>query len=68
MKESRKHVFIIVQLVFWAAGLAVSPPARGEMGVENSLYAREDLKKRLEDNRDKIKIKYLDYDWSLNGR
>jgi hypothetical protein len=31
-------------------------------------YAREDLKKRLEDNRDKTKIKYLDYDWSLNGR
>jgi hypothetical protein len=31
-------------------------------------YAREDFKKRLEDNRDKIKIKYLDYDWSLNGR
>ena len=31
-------------------------------------YARADLKKRLEDNRDKIKIKYLEYDWSLNGR
>jgi hypothetical protein len=31
-------------------------------------YAREDLKKRLEANRGKIKIKYLDYDWSLNGR
>ena len=68
MKESRKHVFIIVQLVFWAAGLAVSPPARGETGVENSLYAREDLKKRLEDNREKIKNKYLDNDWSLNVR
>jgi hypothetical protein len=31
-------------------------------------YAREDLKKRLEANGGKIKIKYLDYDWSLNGR
>ena len=31
-------------------------------------YAREDLNKRLEANRDKIKIKYLDYDWSLNRR
>ena len=31
-------------------------------------YAREDLKKRLEAIRDKIEIKYLDYDWALNGR
>lgn len=31
-------------------------------------YAREDLKKRLEANRNKIIIRYLDYDWSLNGR
>lgn len=31
-------------------------------------YAREELKKRLEANRDKILIRYLDYDWSLNGR
>ena len=31
-------------------------------------YAQEDLKKQLEGVRDKIKIKYLDYDWSLNGK
>jgi hypothetical protein len=31
-------------------------------------YAREDMKRRLEANRDKIKIEYRDYDWSLNGR
>ena len=30
-------------------------------------YAKEDLKKELEAKRLKIKIKYLDYDWSLNG-
>lgn len=30
-------------------------------------YATGDLKKRLEANREKIKIKYLGYDWSLNG-
>jgi len=30
-------------------------------------YAKEDLKKELEAKRSKIKIKYLDYDWSLNG-
>ena len=30
-------------------------------------YAQEDLKNQLEDNKSKIKIKYLDYDWSLNG-
>ena len=31
-------------------------------------YAQGDLKKQLEDNKGKIKIKYLDYDWSLNGK
>ncbi len=30
-------------------------------------YAKEDLKKQLEAGRGKIKVKYLDYDWSLNG-
>jgi len=31
-------------------------------------YAKEDLKKELEAKRSNIKIKYLDYDWSLNGK
>ncbi|MBW2206539.1 MAG: DUF547 domain-containing protein [Deltaproteobacteria bacterium] len=31
-------------------------------------YAEGDLKKTLESNRGKIKVKYLDYDWSLNGK
>ena len=31
-------------------------------------YAKEDLKKELEAKKSKIKIKYLDYDWSLNGK
>jgi len=31
-------------------------------------YAKGDLKERLGANRDKIKVKYLDYDWSLNGK
>ncbi len=31
-------------------------------------YARKDLKKQLEDNKSEIKVKYLDYDWSLNGK
>jgi hypothetical protein len=31
-------------------------------------YAEEELKKRLVANKEKIKIKYLDYDWSLNGK
>lgn len=31
-------------------------------------YAQGDLKKRLEGNREKIKVEYLDYDWSLNGK
>ncbi len=31
-------------------------------------YARGNLKSILEANRDRIKVKYLDYDWSLNGR
>ena len=31
-------------------------------------YAKEDLKKELEAKRSKIKIKYLNYDWSLNGK
>ena len=30
-------------------------------------YAKKDLKKELEAKGSKIKIKYLDYDWSLNG-
>jgi len=30
-------------------------------------YADEDLKKRLEKNRNSVKIKYLEYDWGLNG-
>ena len=31
-------------------------------------YAKGDLKRTLETNRGKIKVKYLDYDWSLNGK
>jgi hypothetical protein len=31
-------------------------------------YAKEDLKEQLESNKNKIKVKYLDYDWSLNGK
>ncbi|MBW1704478.1 MAG: DUF547 domain-containing protein [Deltaproteobacteria bacterium] len=31
-------------------------------------YAKGDLKKRLESGKEKIKIKYLDYDWPLNGK
>ena len=31
-------------------------------------YAKGDLKKRLEGNKGDIVIKYLDYDWSLNGK
>jgi hypothetical protein len=30
-------------------------------------YAQGDLKKELDSNREKINIKYLTYDWSLNG-
>ena len=31
-------------------------------------YAKQDVKKELEAKRDKVKIKYLNYDWSLNGK
>jgi len=31
-------------------------------------YAKGDLKRQLETRRGKIKVKYLDYDWSLNGK
>lgn len=31
-------------------------------------YAQGDLKEGLEANRDRIEIRYLDYDWSLNGK
>ena len=31
-------------------------------------YAKQDVKKKLEGKRGKIKIKYLNYDWSLNGK
>ncbi len=31
-------------------------------------YAKEDVKELLEARRKKIKVKYLDYDWSLNGK
>ena len=31
-------------------------------------YAEGDLKKKLETNREKIRVQYLDYDWSLNGK
>ena len=30
-------------------------------------YAKGDLKEQLEANKEKIRVKYLDYDWSLNG-
>lgn len=30
-------------------------------------YARDGLKRALQDKGDKIKVNYLDYDWSLNG-
>jgi hypothetical protein len=30
-------------------------------------YAKGDLKKQLKANKENIKVKYLDYDWSLNG-
>jgi hypothetical protein len=32
-----------------------------------SAYARGDFKTKIENNKDKIKIKYQAYDWSLNG-
>ncbi|RJQ80920.1 MAG: hypothetical protein C4519_09260 [Desulfobacteraceae bacterium] len=31
-------------------------------------YAAGDLKKVLDDRGDRIRIAYLDYDWSLNGK
>jgi Protein of unknown function, DUF547 len=31
-------------------------------------YAQGDLKKNLAAQKDRIKVKYLDYDWSLNGK
>ena len=31
-------------------------------------YANQDLKEKLASNPEKIRIKYLDYDWSLNGK
>ena len=31
-------------------------------------YAKGDLKRRLEVNRERVKVKYLKYDWSLNGK
>jgi len=31
-------------------------------------YSKGDLKEQLEVNKEKIKVKYLDYDWSLNGK
>ena len=31
-------------------------------------YAKDDFKKELESKRKEIKIKYLNYDWSLNGK
>ena len=31
-------------------------------------YAKGDLKEQLEAGRGKIRVKYLDYDWSLNGK
>jgi hypothetical protein len=30
-------------------------------------YAQGDLKQKLEAGRDRIEVKYMDYDWSLNG-
>jgi hypothetical protein len=30
-------------------------------------YAKGELKKQLDEKGDRIKVKYLDYDWSLNG-
>jgi hypothetical protein len=30
-------------------------------------YAQEDFKRQLVDRKEQIKVKYLDYDWSLNG-
>jgi hypothetical protein len=31
-------------------------------------YAQGDLKKQLDSSREEIKVKYLSYDWSLNGK
>lgn len=31
-------------------------------------YAQGDLKKQLEENKRNIQVRYLDYDWSLNGK
>jgi hypothetical protein len=30
-------------------------------------YAKGDLRARLQADRDRIEVEYLDYDWSLNG-
>jgi hypothetical protein len=32
-----------------------------------SAYARGDFKEKIEENKDRIRIEYLAYDWSLNG-
>ena len=31
-------------------------------------YAQGEFKKQLEKRKDRIRVKYLDYDWSLNGK
>jgi hypothetical protein len=31
-------------------------------------FSGEELKGKLVENREKIKVKHLDYDWSLNGK
>lgn len=57
-------------LKIWAAYSKV-PGKNGLSGLTAGFilkYAHGDLKTQLKNNRRTLKIKYLDYDWSLNGK
>ena len=76
--KSLKFIFISLLGLYLFSGSVTSGWARetadqslyGELlsrYVKNGVVDYQGFKKELEARKDKIKIKYLPYDWSLNG-
>ena len=61
---------VIKENIIWVSRIFKFYPEDFDEGVMAfvSKYARGGLKTDLDAKRDPLKVKYLDYDWSLNGR
>ena len=76
MMNNRRSIWCIILFLFFFCGVVgFSTSAGSTASADNRLYAellekydREDLRQELMKNAEEIKVEYLDYDWSLNGK